>query len=163
MTPFLLSYPPINISHWFFRWIYLNSRDVVASSRSVPAPLPERPGELARRLTNLPHLTGQEPYFKFFQSVEKKIQNFTQIENVSKLDIYPAWPMYVLQNWTGNIIPHSLLLSVLKSVNFRSFADLYLRSLKSISFNFGAFFSGVDGFSLTGPYKKLKNRWKGPF
>ena len=67
----------------------------------------------------------------------KKIQNFTQIENVSKLDIYPAWPMYVLQNWTGNIIPHSLLLSVLKSVNFRNFADLYLRSLKSISFNFG--------------------------
>ena len=39
MTPFLLSYPPINISHRFFRWIYLNSGDVVASSRSVPAPL----------------------------------------------------------------------------------------------------------------------------
>ena len=148
MTPFLLSYPPINISHRFFRWIYLNSRDVVASSRSVPAPLPERPGELARRLTNLPHLTVQEPYFKFFQSGEKKIQNFTQIENVSKLDIYPAWPMYVLQNWTGNIISHSLLLSVLKSVNFRNFADLYLRSLKSISFNFGTFTNFKALFSV---------------
>ena len=131
-----------------FRWIYLNSKDVVASSRSVPAPLPERPGELARRLTNLPHLTVQEPYFKFFQSGEKKIQNFTQIENVSKLDIYPAWPMYVLQNWTGNIIPHSLLLSVLKSVNFRNFADLYLRSLKSISFNFGTFTNFKALFSV---------------
>ena len=104
--------------------------------------------ELARRLTNLPHLTVQEPYFKFFQSGEKKIQNFTQIENVSKLDIYPAWPMYVLQNWTGNIIPHSLLLSVLKSVNFRNFADLYLRSLKSISFNFGTFTNFKALFSV---------------
>ena len=54
MTPFLLSYPPINISHRFFRWIYLNSRDVVASSRSVPAPLSARTPRRACSQVNQP-------------------------------------------------------------------------------------------------------------
>ena len=54
ITPFLLSYPPINISHRFFRWIYLNSRDVVASSRSVPAPLSARTPRRACSQVNQP-------------------------------------------------------------------------------------------------------------
>ena len=54
MTPFLLSYPPINISHRFFRWIYLNSGDVVASSRSVPAPLSARTPRRACSQVNQP-------------------------------------------------------------------------------------------------------------
>ena len=54
ITPVLLSYPPINISHRFFRWIYLNSRDVVASSRSVPAPLSARTPRRACSQVNQP-------------------------------------------------------------------------------------------------------------
>ena len=133
MTPFLLSYPPINISHRFFRWIYLNSGDVVASSRSVPAPLSARTPRRACSQVNQPSpLDSTGALLQILSIRGKKIQNFSQIENVPKLDIYPAWPMYVLQNWIPNIIPHSLLLSVLKSVNFRNFADLYLRSLISV-------------------------------
>ena len=82
-----LSSPPISISHRFFRQRCSNSRDVVASSPSVLAPLPERPEELARRLINLPHLTAQEPYFKSFQSGEKKILNSILYTNTKRFKI----------------------------------------------------------------------------
>ena len=49
MTSFLMKSPPISISHRLFRCRYLNSRDVVALF-PFPAPLSERPGELAWRL-----------------------------------------------------------------------------------------------------------------
>ena len=49
MTSLLMSSPPISISHRLFRCRYLNSRDVVALF-PFPAPLSERPGELAWRL-----------------------------------------------------------------------------------------------------------------
>ena len=54
------------------------------------------------------------------------------------------------------------------SVTFRNFAELFLRSLKTQHFQiwqcysfWGALFSGVEGVSLTGPYRKLKKPWKG--
>ena len=50
MTLLLMSSLPINTSHRLFRCRYSNSRDVVVSPPSFPAPLPEHPGELAHRL-----------------------------------------------------------------------------------------------------------------
>ena len=49
MTSLLMSFPPISTLHRLFQCRCLNSRDVVASC-PFPAPPPEHPRELARRL-----------------------------------------------------------------------------------------------------------------
>ena len=56
------------------------------------------------------------------------------------------------------------LYSAASTVNLRNFAELCLRSLETYHFKFGnltnfksLFPVAVDGFSLTGPCKKLKN------
>ena len=70
----------------------------------------------------------------------------------------------------GKFVP----LTIQTSVKFCNFAELYLRSLKTYHFQIyftlftfkllilrGTLFCGVDRFSLTGPYKKLKKPWTG--
>ena len=69
MTSFLMSSPPSSISHRLFRCRYSNSRDVVASSPSFPAPPPGHPKEHARRLYldtfNWSQCTSGEERFKY--------------------------------------------------------------------------------------------------
>ena len=70
----------------------------------------------------------------------------------------------------GKFVP----LTIQTSVKFCNCAELYLRSLKTYHFQIyftlftfkllilrGTLFCGVDRFSLTGPYKKLKKPWTG--
>ena len=62
--------------------------------------------------------------------------------------------------------PHPIMhIHVQTSVNFRTFADLHFRSLRTFHFQIlqGALPSAVDGFSLTTPYQKLKKPWRGFF
>ena len=62
--------------------------------------------------------------------------------------------------------PHPIMhIHVQTSVNFRTFADLHFRSLRTFHFQIlqGALPSAVDGFSLTTPCQKLKKPWRGFF
>ena len=52
MTSLLMSSSPINILHWRFWCRYSNSRDELQVLLPFAALLPERPGELARRLVS---------------------------------------------------------------------------------------------------------------